>query len=934
MGFISSWFEVLLLWSLCSSVWSTEKCDVKERNSITRNSAQRQPEAQCDGVTDLKKDLAGLPTDLWSLQITYGTGVSLLLPNTFSAFHNLERLSISGCLTQILPAAFQGLRNLQMLTLKSCTGQDCFKTSIKSGTFSDLPKLESLQLTGYRISEIMPEVFSEIPQLKSLGIDYCCIQEVTDVICRVINVTSLRKLHIAEKNIQTLKYQNCSSLNMTVGKIPTFDSVSLDFWNISYIEKDALKYFRDVSSLVLTDSKLLSQLPLSGMKNVDDFSYHFAEVDFESICKTVSMFSVKSLFLTYYSISNYTDSTVKPCQGLNAMSVIASPGSGFSLDINFIHELKNLTKLVVSGNAVNASKFCLLCKLPGQVTWLTSLVLTSSKIYFIPARQFFCLVSLEYFALSNNLIDRIANYAFQGLVQLQFLILTQNKISFIATHVFSDLHNLKSLIIDQNPLKHIEENTFRNLASLQLLSIGHLQPQDSESTVKLNMTYIFNNIPRGLTNLTISSGRWPIHVIIGSNSKPKARLGFHITGKVVSFDDCKRPFFESIINVYAETDQLLCGSQFMGKYFPFVEDFEYVSSLTANFLDLTELNSLVHLRRLVICKVDFNLQHNLDVMFHNLSKLEILTLFDCRIDSLEGGLTRDLRSLTVVFLKISNTFSIMESFTEHSKHLKYLYIYQSKLYCHCDNAWLILWAKQQRQTEVIMGPSKENMSCEGEHSNLNFVKYVEDNCTTEVEFVLFLSTALGLVFFILVVMVHSLASAYLIALFHIARGWLDEALHPRAGRHYRFDAFVSYCGKDERWVFEELLPNLEERGPPFLRLCLHNRDFQLGKDIVDNITDSLYSSRRTLCLVSQNYLHSNWCSLELKLATHRLLVERKDVLILIFLEKISPFQLSAHHRLARLVKTRTYLDWPQDPNQRAVFWDRLRAKLVPTSGGA
>uniref|UniRef100_A0A0E9VT86 Uncharacterized protein n=1 Tax=Anguilla anguilla TaxID=7936 RepID=A0A0E9VT86_ANGAN len=54
----------------------------------------------------------------------------------------------------------------------------------------------------------------------------------------------------------------------------------------------------------------------------------------------------------------------------------------------------------------------------------------------------------------------------------------------------------------------------------------------------------------------------------------------------------------------------------------------------------------------------------------------------------------------------------MESFTEHSKHLKYLYIYQSKLYCHCDNAWLILWAKQQRQTEVIMGPSKETMSCE------------------------------------------------------------------------------------------------------------------------------------------------------------------------------------------------------------------------------
>ncbi|XP_028979055.1 toll-like receptor 13 [Esox lucius] len=107
------------------------------------------------------------------------------------------------------------------------------------------------------------------------------------------------------------------------------------------------------------------------------------------------------------------------------------------------------------------------------------------------------------------------------------------------------------------------------------------------------------------------------------------------------------------------------------------------------------------------------------------------------------------------------------------------------------------------------------------------------------------------------------------------------------------------------------------------------RDFQLGKDIVENITDSLYWSRHTLCLVSRHYLHSNWCSLELKLATARLQVEQRDILLLVFLEKIPPRWLSAHHRLARLVKTRTYLDWPQDPHQHQAFWDRLWEKLKP-----
>ncbi|XP_062373914.1 toll-like receptor 13 [Sardina pilchardus] len=139
-------------------------------------------------------------------------------------------------------------------------------------------------------------------------------------------------------------------------------------------------------------------------------------------------------------------------------------------------------------------------------------------------------------------------------------------------------------------------------------------------------------------------------------------------------------------------------------------------------------------------------------------------------------------------------------------------------------------------------------------------------------------------------------------------------------------------GRDERWVMEELLPNLERRGPPFLKLCLHSRDFQLGKDIVENITDSLYRSRRTLCLVSRHYLRSNWCSLEMRLGTYRLQVEHRDVLILVFLEKIPSNLLSAHHRLARLVKTRTYIEWPQDPAQQGAFWERLWKKLLPDRG--
>ncbi|KAL1267847.1 hypothetical protein QQF64_033210 [Cirrhinus molitorella] len=248
----------------------------------------------------------------------------------------------------------------------------------------------------------------------------------------------------------------------------------------------------------------------------------------------------------------------------------------------------------------------------------------------------------------------------------------------------------------------------------------------------------------------------------------------------------------------------------------------------------------------------------------------------------------------------------------------------------CDNAWLVSWARDNRKVQVAMfNPYMKELQCLTDNgiSHLNFVDYSKVNCSFDIEFVFFTSTSAFLCIFIIVVLSYKFAGQYIAPFYHIASGWLREALRVNNKHQYRYDVFVSYSSKDEHWVIEELLPSLEQRGPPFLRLCLHSRDFQLGQDIVENITDSIYASRRTLCLVSRNYLGSNWCSLEMQLATYRLQVEHRDILILVFLEMIPSRLLSSHHRLARLVKTRTYLDWPRDPEMHEAFWDRLWCKL-------
>ena len=51
--------------------------------------------------------------------------------------------------------------------------------------------------------------------------------------------------------------------------------------------------------------------------------------------------------------------------------------------------------------------------------------------------------------------------------------------------------------------------------------------------------------------------------------------------------------------------------------------------------------------------------------------------------------------------------------------------------------------------------------------------------------------------------------------------------------NYRYDVFISYSHTDRAWVWEELLPRLEQIG---LRVCIDNRDFEIGTPKSDHRT--------------------------------------------------------------------------------------------------
>ncbi|XP_017772235.1 PREDICTED: toll-like receptor 6 [Nicrophorus vespilloides] len=131
-----------------------------------------------------------------------------------------------------------------------------------------------------------------------------------------------------------------------------------------------------------------------------------------------------------------------------------------------------------------------------------------------------------------------------------------------------------------------------------------------------------------------------------------------------------------------------------------------------------------------------------------------------------------------------------------------------------------------------------------------------------------------------------------------------------------FDAYISYSVKDEAFVSQVLTPGLEgsEQG---YRLCLHYRDFNVSAYVADTIIEAVESSRRTIIVLSKNFLHNEWCRFEFKSALHEVLKDRRRRLIFVVTGELPQRDLDPDLRL--YLKTNTVIEWGDRQ-----FWQKLQ----------
>ncbi|XP_030048092.1 toll-like receptor 2 [Microcaecilia unicolor] len=159
--------------------------------------------------------------------------------------------------------------------------------------------------------------------------------------------------------------------------------------------------------------------------------------------------------------------------------------------------------------------------------------------------------------------------------------------------------------------------------------------------------------------------------------------------------------------------------------------------------------------------------------------------------------------------------------------------------------------------------------------------------------------------------------------------WLKAKRKPNQNlvKETCYDAFVSYSERDSEWVENLMTQELEHATPP-IKLCLHKRDFVPGKWIVDNIIDSIEKSRKTLFVLSEHFVQSEWCKYELEFSHFRLFDDSNDSAILILLEPIEKETIPKRFcKLRKLMNTKTYMEWPLEEDQQLVFWTNLKATL-------
>ncbi|CAH2093288.1 unnamed protein product [Euphydryas editha] len=477
----------------------------------------------------------------------------------------------------------------------------------------------------------------------------------------------------------------------------------------------------------------------------------------------------------------------------------------------------------------------------------------------------------------NPMYYEIDRGAFLMSKELKVLNLAFNRIKSIFDYTFLGLEKLKMLILENGTIFYIGNGTFKPMKHLEILNLANNPLTANENLTRAQF--------EGLNELKL---------LILKNCGIKY------------FNDENNIFemMPNLTHLILRNNELFYISTELLKPLKYLQVLDLSENLIVSWWTPLFLSSGLRPHSLYL--TDNKISHFTLSMIQDINYLlENKGNFTVEIDLMDNVFICDCSSMfkSYKWLQVNGSKSLKNFFS------------RSNFLCSSPNVW------EDKRVAVFLSSIK-NLRCSMFEtiSNLTLIIWTIPS----------LVAVILLVSIVLLIYKYKIYITYWLFLAKLALGrkFINKSHKARGVQKIcrKYDAFVSYCNEDREFVLE--MVNQLEHSPPYLKLCVYERDFEVGSFISEAILGSINESRYVILIISNSFAKSQWCRWETQLAEyHRLFLEdgtSYDPLVLIRIGNLESKYLTT--TLKFLLKTKIYLTW--DDKRPDEFWNKLRNHIV------
>ncbi|XP_072850467.2 toll-like receptor 7 [Pogona vitticeps] len=824
---------------------------------------------KANNISEVPKNL---PSTLKELYL-YNNVIQNIGEQDLSGLHNLEKLDLSGNCPRCLNTPYH------------CTPcRDNASISIHPRAFDSLKELKVLRLHSTSLTTVNSDWFRYTERLEALDLSQNYLHNEIET-CHFLNFLP---------NLVNLDF----SFNFELRSYRTRLTLPKTFANLSNLQTLRIRGF------VFKELDQASIDSLIHLKNLSvlDFGTNFIRtIDTAMFKKLPALKTVSLAFNKISLLSN--DSNGKLCSAPQP-SVDGFLGTVPSDMQYFLYD--EYSRSCKFKDIEAAASFPLdtgpLCGKYG-----TTLDLSRNNIFFINPLDFQHLNYVKCLNLSGNAMSQTLDGSeFVHLSSLKYLDFSNNRIDLLFQTAFRELTELEVLNLSDNSHYFKAEGISHSLGFTKYLV--------NLTTLFMNGNEIFTSTDKGMASDSLKTLEFR-----------KNRLDIlwkEGTSEYYSF-------FKNLTNLETlDISENYLHSLPRGVFCELPVGLK-VLRLASNSMQLFLWGELQVLKKLEVLDLGNNQLTTVPRELSNCSQtLQKLILQNNRIKKLTDNFLRGAFSLAYLDLSFNKIKTLKNSSFPKNviDNMSTLVLQGNSFKCNCDLVWFVWWINQ---TNVTIPFLATDVTCGGPGTwkDKSVVFLDLETCELDSSQILFLISVSVIMLLMTIPIISHLYFWDVWYIYHFCFARL-KGYKRLFSSGVVYDAFVTYDKRDTavtEWVMKELVEKLEGQREKQFNLCLEERDWLPGEPVLANLSESIQISRKTIFILTNKYIESGNFRMAFYMAHQRLMDEKVDVIILIFLEKV--LQMSKCLRLRKIMCSRSVLEWPANPHSQRYFWHCLRNSL-------